>query len=100
MTSKYRGRQDHRPVRPLKPEERAGLLRAALEYRAAWRAERAGTENGQVGKAEPQVRKEQRARFAAAVARAEFGRFYWKAPAAGPTRPRNKRPRPNGARPV
>lgn len=107
MKSRHGGRHDRRPQpRPLEPEERAGLHRAALAYRAALRAEAAGTGKDSlaapVADAEPDADGEadRRARFAAAVARAEFGRFYWKdgGPVRGKTR-RNKRARSNGARP-
>ena len=107
MKSRHHGgRQDRDPPRPLKPEERAGLHRVALEYRAALRAEAA--ENGKQAVAAPVPRGEtemdgeadRRARFAAAVARAEFGRFYWKGEARRQKSRRNKRPRSNGARPT
>ena len=102
MKSRHRGRQDRRPERPLKPEERAGLHRVALEYRAVLRAETA--RNGEtlitVQAAEPKADGEadRRAHFAAAIARAELGRFYWKAEHSGRKAPQNKKPRSNGAR--
>lgn len=99
MTSRDRGRQDRRPqARPLTPRERAGLYRAALQYRAELRAQAAADGEKALAAAQPQTddAADRRARYAAAIARAEFGRFYWKGEAR--KLKRTKRPRPNGAR--
>jgi hypothetical protein len=75
----------------------------ALEYRAAYRA--AAARNGKDQVAAPSVAEQtadeeadRRARFAAAVARAELGRFYWKEAPSERKPGRNKRSRSSGAR--
>ena len=56
MKSKYDGRQDCRSKpRPLKPHERAGLHRVALEYRAALRAEVAKDGKAVIAAVEPEA---------------------------------------------
>jgi hypothetical protein len=55
--------------------------RQALAWRESWRAEAAETKRGANalnGPADPEQAK-RRARFAAGIARSEFGRFYWDA---------------------
>jgi hypothetical protein len=90
-------------LRPLKPEERAGLHRVALLDRAALRAEAAENDRSQL--AEPpgpigvDEQRDRRALFAAAVARAEFGRFYWKEEVRRRKKRRRKRLQVSHARP-
>jgi len=65
----------------LTPVQRAAIFDEALRWRQEWRDEM-GVRDAANGPAEPQRIKQQtngldRARFAAGIARAEFGRFYW-----------------------
>jgi hypothetical protein len=64
----------------LSPEELAAMYERALRWREAWRAELADRKNGVNGHSvlAPVKRKDKPAKFAAGIARAEFGRFYWK----------------------
>jgi hypothetical protein len=75
--------QDHRlrrrPVDRLSgraPEQLAAAHERALEWRASWRDEPAGS-NGNKTPRPPENEAKRRERFASQVARAEFGRFYW-----------------------
>ena len=81
-------RRSHRPTgRPLTPEQAAAVRALALKWRDEWRAEiaaHAGNANGHNDKVPaPQIlrrtksEKAAAAQFAIAVARNEFGRFYW-----------------------
>jgi hypothetical protein len=67
----------------LTPEQRAAVIEQALIWRQRWRDEM-GARKTANGAAKPQKIKQpqqtngpDRAKFAAGVARAEFGRFYW-----------------------
>lgn len=94
-----RSRRDLVPARNLRPEEAAALRKLAMQWREEWRHEVAAGEgqregncnrnrNG-VGRLAPTPKKataKQRteaAKFAAAMARNEFGRFYWNGKLAG-----------------
>jgi hypothetical protein len=68
-----------RPSRRRTPEELAQDHEDALRWRAKLRAEAGGltAETSAPSEATPKARSE-RSRFAAAIARAEFGRFYFK----------------------
>jgi hypothetical protein len=84
----YRGsRRRLAASQPLSAQELAAARKLGHEWREAWRAEMAGQSppdehagkaNGAVARAKPA---EQNVRagqdFAAGIARAEFGRFYW-----------------------
>ena len=85
-----RGARRH-PARPLTPEQAAAIRALGLQWRDAWRAEVAARAdkrnelaNGHAVEA-PAPRPPRRtksaqqaaAQFASAVARNEFGRFYW-----------------------
>jgi len=72
-------------------EELAREHEQALLWRATLRAEPAGLA-AEISAAPSKARSE-RSRFAAAIARAEFGRFYFKEMRPGPSR---KPPRRNG----
>ena len=72
------------PARRLTPEQIAALREEALKWRDAWRHELAGERaelNGRPVLDDTPTRtarsENQAHRFAAAVTRAEFGRFYW-----------------------
>lgn len=74
-----RQRRGRCPARLMSPEEAAVLLGRALEWRDEWRAEVA-TRQGVALDPQPSDAPPARnnaARFAAAIARHEFGRFYW-----------------------
>lgn len=75
------GRRRRAPIK-LTPQELAWAREDALRWRAALRAERAGEVAEPPGATAPDLpvawEEEQRARFATAIARAEFGRFYHK----------------------
>jgi hypothetical protein len=79
----------HRWPRPT-PEQVAAAFEQALEWRSQWRAEMA--QPNQELRAPPSRRDpdgrdgKDKGQFAAAIARAEFGRFYWKAGGPTPTR--------------
>ncbi len=68
-------------ARPLSAEERANLHKLALQWRAEWRAKTCAVEPPRPRRtARKPVKPESAtgdAAFAAAIARAEFGRFYW-----------------------
>ena len=72
------------PAEPLSPEQSAERHQRALLWREAWRAEVAARVNGVNGHAapppapRPKPAAKSSARFASEIARAEFGRFYWK----------------------
>jgi hypothetical protein len=83
-----------RPSRRRTPEELAQDHEDALRWRAKLRAEAGLTaETPAPAIATPKTRSE-RSRFAAAIARAEFGRFYFK-----PLRP-GRSPKPVSPKPV
>jgi hypothetical protein len=69
----------------LTPQQQAAAFERAVEWRQEWRAEVAGRHsgNGHTPEAAPARPKREpqsaRAAFAAGIARAEFGRFYWDA---------------------
>ncbi len=92
-----RSRRRRAPIKRT-PQELAWARQDALRWRASLRAER----NGEVEMAEPvdqapnlpEFDAEQRARFAAAIARAEFGRFYFKGDSG--KAPTARKPRRNG----
>ncbi len=73
------------PARPLSAEEAAVLLGDARAWRDEWRAEVATRQGVSLDREPSQVRPALRfaparnnaAQFAAAMARCEFGRFYW-----------------------
>jgi hypothetical protein len=75
------------------PEELAREHEEALRWRATLRAEPAVIAAEAFATLPKAQEKSERARFAAAIARAEFGRFYFKAMRPGPSR---KPPRRNG----
>jgi hypothetical protein len=90
-----RARRRRAPIK-LTPQELAWAREDAIRWRVALRAERNGGVAAQPaepakGMAEPRDAAE-RARFAAAIARAEFGRFYLKEAGKAPRR----KPAPNG----
>jgi len=69
----------------LTPQQQAAAFERAVEWRQEWRAELAGRNSGngyQPGTAPARPKRQPqsaRAAFAAGIARAEFGRFYWDA---------------------
>jgi hypothetical protein len=73
------------PARRVSPEEAAALLARAVAWRDNWRAEVAARGGEALGEARaepcrapaPAPARKDAAQFAAAVARREFGRFYW-----------------------
>jgi hypothetical protein len=83
-----RSRRGYIPVRIQAPEQAAALLALAIEWRDKWRAEVAArketaSQNG-VAKSNSAVspwratpKQTEAAKFATAIARHEFGRFYW-----------------------
>jgi hypothetical protein len=83
-----RPRRGRLPVRTQAPEQTAALFGLAIEWRDAWRAEvvaRNGTAI-QNGGAKPNLavspwrttpERTEAAKFATAITRHEFGRFYW-----------------------
>jgi hypothetical protein len=79
-----RGARRH-TARPLTPEQAAAIRALGLKWRDEWRAEiaaRAGKTNGHTIKVPTALRrakseKAATAQFAIAVARNEFGQFYW-----------------------
>jgi len=74
------GSRGHRHARvPARPQDQAAAFRLALEWREAWRAEKEKAAADAVGTEKPgsQEEEKRRARFAAAIARAELGRAYW-----------------------
>lgn len=80
------------PARNLSPEQAAALRKRTMQWREEWRAEvsaRRGEANGHGRAARgPKVTPAGKKRatggqFAAAVARQEFGRFYWNGKLAG-----------------
>jgi hypothetical protein len=88
-----KARDNRRPMRRRTPEELAREHEEALRARARLRAEANGdgpdAEMAEIPAppAAAQVRqKSERSRFAAAIARAEFGRFYFKETRLGPSR--------------
>ena len=63
---------------PLSAQELAAARKLGREWREAWRAEQAGKANGAAARARPAERQVSAGQdFAAGIARAEFGRFYW-----------------------
>ena len=86
-------RDNRRPMRRRTPEELAREHEEALRWRATLRAKPVGIA-AEASATLPKARdKSERSRFAAAIARAEFGRFYFKEMRPGPSR---KPPRRNG----
>ena len=80
----------------LTPEQRAAILEQALIWRQSWRDEM-GAWNTASGALKPKrIRQPQqtngldRAKFAAGIARAGFGRFYWDERKNGPITRRQK----------
>ena len=71
----------------LTPQEHAAALKLAIEWRQEWRDQVAGRDesNGRSSKevakrpAAQRSKSNDRAAFAAGIARAELGRFYWDA---------------------
>jgi hypothetical protein len=69
----------------LTPQQHAAALSLALEWRQRWRDEARdrgnGAPEGSAAKppGRPRTSTNDRAAFAAGIARAEFGRFYWDA---------------------
>jgi hypothetical protein len=69
----------------LTPQQQAAAFERAVDWRQEWRAEIAGRNSGngqQPGKTPTRPKRPPdgaRAAFAAGIARAEFGRFYWDA---------------------
>jgi hypothetical protein len=102
-------RSRHLPARSLSPEQAAALRKRTMQWREEWRAEvaaRRGEANGHGPaapgqKATPAKKRANDGRFAAAVARQEFGRFYWNGKLAGhlaktmKERPAKRRSRPS-----
>jgi hypothetical protein len=84
-----KARDNRRPGRRRTPEEIVREHEEALRSRARLRAEASGlapeTSAPPAVASKPRQRSE-RSRFAAAIARAEFGRFYFKEMRAGTTR--------------
>jgi hypothetical protein len=72
-----KARDSRRPSRRRTPEELAQDREDALRWRAKLRVEAGSRETSEPTIATPKTRSE-RSRFAAAIARAEFGRFYFK----------------------
>jgi hypothetical protein len=74
---------------PLTPQQQAAAFERALEWRREWRTEMAGRANADADASHQTIEAPQRkprpsdnrdaAKFAAGIARAEFGRFYWDA---------------------
>jgi hypothetical protein len=95
----------HYPARQPTPEQAAAAYAEAFKSRAQWRAECAAgikvSEPQQVPARitprPPADEATRRAQYAAQVARAEFGRFYWQDPLAGKKKP-PKRPGNGAAR--
>jgi hypothetical protein len=84
-----KGRDNRRPSRRRTPEELARDHEEALHWRVRLRAEANGlaVETSAPSAAPSKGRqKSERSRFAAAIARAEFGRFYFKEMRPGPSR--------------
>jgi hypothetical protein len=84
MPSHEHRRPRRPPERPLTPEQAANIRALARQWRDAWRAEVAAGDRKTNGHAvalpTPRPAKkagDHAARFAAAVARDAFGRFYW-----------------------
>jgi len=74
------------------PEPDAAEQRLALGWRETWRTEVAEKESAEHATSKPDgEEKKRRARYAAAIARSEFGRHYWDArrEAGVPKRPRD-----------
>ena len=72
-----KARDSRRPSRRRTPEELAQDREDALRWRAKLRVEAGSPETSDPTITTPKIRSE-RSRFAAAIARAEFGRFYFK----------------------
>jgi hypothetical protein len=83
-----RSRRRHFPVRSLAPKEAAALFGLAIEWRDKWRVEVVARKGmaSQNGVAKPNSavspwratpERTEAAKFATAIARHEFGRFYW-----------------------
>jgi hypothetical protein len=87
-----KARDNRRPSRRRTPEELAQDREDALRWRAKLRAEAGSPATSEATKTTSKTRPE-RSRFAAAIARAEFGRFYFKEMRSGrspkPARRRN-----------
>jgi hypothetical protein len=65
----------------LTPEQQAAARERAIAWREEWRAEAAGRKTKKLEQPNPAPRPRKgesgQAAFAAGIARAEFGRFYW-----------------------
>jgi hypothetical protein len=72
-----KARESRRPSRRRTPEELAQDREDALRWRAKLRAQVGSPETSEPTITTPKTRSE-RSRFATAIARAEFGRFYFK----------------------
>jgi hypothetical protein len=75
------GRKKKPLLRPT-PEQLAAAHEEALKWRERLRSEKTTATNGPNGQTAPRLRRprdeaKERAQFAADIARAEFGRFYW-----------------------
>jgi len=85
-----KARDNRRPGRRRTLEELARELEEAVHWRARLRAEAnadgADTQISAPPAAASKTRQSERSRFAAAIARAEFGRFYFKETRRGPAR--------------
>jgi hypothetical protein len=97
-----RARRRRAPIK-LTPQELAWARQDAMRWRASLRAERNGAPAGVVAPRPvrtvdetepPDQDAEQRARFAAAIARAELGRFYFKEHIGKPAKARKQGRRP------
>jgi hypothetical protein len=84
---------NRRPMRRRIPEELAREHEQALLWRATLRANADGPATETSAPPSKTRQKSERSRFAAAIARAEFGRFYFKEMRPGPS---CKPPRRNG----
>ena len=90
-----RGRRRASPQ--LRPEECNAAYRFALIWREEWRAERKKNTTEPVIVERPiGDEKKHRARFAAAIARAEFGRNYWDERRARTREAERRKPRRTG----
>jgi hypothetical protein len=81
----------------LTPEQRAATFKQALIWRQRWRDETGAGKTApdpaetETIEARKRTNGSDRAKFAAGIARAEFGRFYWDERKAGPTTRRQRR---------
>jgi hypothetical protein len=85
-----KARDSRRPSRRRTPEELAQDHEGALRWRARLRAGAVSSAPEIAAPTAPKTRSE-RSRFAAAIARAEFGRFYFKEMRPGRSKPARER---------